>query len=385
MTLLAIMLGVSTLIISGGFVKDIYVQLGEAIISSQTGHAQVTRKGYHEQGTRQPERFLIESPADLADSISTLPNVSRVSARLSFSGLLNNGNRDFAIIGEGVEPSLHATAGTYMEITSGRHLTESDAQGILLGEGVSRLLALHPGDYVTLVANTMDGMLNTEDFEVVGVFRSFSKDFDARAIRIPLQSAQNLLMTNGANTLVISLDRTTSTDNALREIQGLIDPENLEIRNWRELSDFYDKTVELYDTQFGVLKLIILFMVLLSVANSVNMSTFERMAEFGTLAALGNRRSAIFRLIVAENIVLGLMGATLGVLVGIALALLISAIGIPMPPPPNANVGYTAYIRIVPEISIMAFTIGVLATLLASLLPARRISVIPIVEALRQG
>jgi hypothetical protein len=37
-----------------------------------------------------------------------------------------------------------------------------------------------------------------------------------------------------------------------------------------------------------VLRLIILLMVLLSVANSVNMSVFERVGEFGTMMALGN-------------------------------------------------------------------------------------------------
>ena len=48
-------------------------------------------------------------------------------------------------------------------------------------------------------------------------------------------------------------------------------------------------TVELYGRQFGVLRVIILIMVLLAVANTINMSTFERVGEFGTMRALGNR------------------------------------------------------------------------------------------------
>ncbi len=65
------------------------------------------------------------------------------------------------------------------------------------------------------------------------------------------------------------------------------------MRNWMELNDFYDKTVQLYDRQFGVLRFIVLLMVLLSVANTVNMSLFERVPEFGTCvrsatAAAGN-------------------------------------------------------------------------------------------------
>ena len=57
----------------------------------------------------------------------------------------------------------------------------------------------------------------------------------------------------------------------------------------------------------------------------------------------------------------------IGTLLGIALALIISRIGIPMPPPPNANVGYTAFIRVVPATVAGAFLVGFFATVLASL------------------
>ena len=56
-----------------------------------------------------------------------------------------------------------------------------------------------------------------------------------------------------------------------------------------------------------------------------------------------------------------------------------------MPPPPNSDAGYTAYIRIVPEIVVRASLAGFLATALAALLPARRASRLPVVDALRQN
>ena len=56
-----------------------------------------------------------------------------------------------------------------------------------------------------------------------------------------------------------------------------------------------------------------------------------------------------------------------------------------MPPPPNSNAGYTAAIRITLADLGMGFLIGVAATVLAALLPARRIAHVPVVEALRQN
>lgn len=382
-TLAAIVFGVVGLILSGGFVQDIFVQLGEAIIQSETGHVQVFREGFREKGSRQPERYLIDDPKSIESMIAKEPLVSEVSTRLSFSGLLNNGKRDLAIVGEGVEPDKEARLGSFLKLVAGRQLADSDLFGTTIGQGVAHSLGLKIGDRVTLLMNTTGGALNTIDVEVVGIFQSFSRDFDSRAIRIPLAAAQELMATPGGNLLVVTLHRTADTDVAQERIKALL-PAGLEARSWRQLSDFYEKTLQLYDRQFGVLQIIILVMVLLSVANTVNMSAFERMGEFGTLQALGNTRRDVFRLIVMENVFLGLMGGALGAVTGIVLALFISAIGIPMPPPPSANTGYTAMIRLDAGIVTSAFLIGVVAASLAAIFPARRVSRTEVVEALRQ-
>ena len=194
-----------------------------------------------------------------------------------------------------------------------------------------------------------------------------------------------MLGSQGINALVVSLKKTEDTDRAAAALKEQLGPSNLEVKTWIELNDFYEKTVELYKSQFGVLQLIILVMVLLSVANSVNMSIFERTGEFGTMMALGNRRGQVFRLIIAESLWLGLMGACVGLGLGWGLAMVISAIGIPMPPPPNANMSYTAHIQVTPMLLMVSCSIGIMATVLAAVLPAKHVSRIPVVEALRQN
>ncbi len=384
-TLAAISLGVAGLILAGGFVQDIFIQLGEAVIHSQSGHIQVARKGYREGRIRSPESFLMERPDELKQSISAEPGVQLTLARLGFSGVINNGKRDLGIIGEGVEPSAEEKLGTYLQYIEGRPLKDEDRDGIVMGQGVARSLGLKPGDRVNLVISLAQGAVNTLDFEVTGIFQSFSKDFDARAIRIPLAAARDLMDNRSAHLMVVLLDRTEDTDKVHASLKSRLESQGYELANWRDLSDFYDKTLKLYDRQFGVLRLIILLMVLLSVTNSVNMTLFERTREFGTLLALGDKPKTVFQLIMTESALLGLFGAGIGIVVGCLAATLISAIGISMPPPPNANVGYTAFIRLVPEEILLAGLIGLVATCLAAVLPARRASRLSVVEALRQG
>lgn len=384
-TLAAISLGVAGLILASGFVQDIFIQLGEAIIHSQSGHLQVARQGYREGRTRAPESYLIERPDELKAKLAAEPGVQRVLARLGFSGVLNNGKRDLGIVGEGVEPAAEAALGSYLQYIEGRALADGDSDGIVLGQGAARSLGLKAGDRVNLVMSLPQGAVNTLDFEVIGVFQSFSKDFDARAVRIPLAAARQLMDTDAAHVMVVVLERTEDTDGVLAALSGKLAAQGYEVASWRELSDFYDKTLQLYERQFGVLRLIILLMVLLSVANSVNMTLFERTREFGTMLALGDPPRRVFRLIMTESLLLGLFGAGLGMALGCAAAWIVSAIGIPMPPPPNANLGYTAFIRLVPAEVLTAGAIGLVATCLAAIMPARRVSRMLVVDALRQG
>ena len=381
--LAAIAVGVAAMILAGGFVHDLYFQLGEALIRSQSGHLQVGQAALFAQGSRMPEKHRIAAPEEVKARLARMPGVARTMARLNFSGLLNNGKVDLPILGEGVEPGPEAELARSITILAGRTLAEGDRSGILIGEGLAATLKLKPGDPVTVVASTLDGAMNTGDFTVTGVFRSFSKDYDDRAVRLPLAAAQELLSTADANLIVVLLERTEQTAAAAISAERVLAGSGLVVKRWEEINDFYANTVALYDRQFAVLRLIMLFMVLLGVANAVNMSVFERMGEFGTMRALGNRGNYVVSLILVECLLLGLAGAVVGVLGGALLAAGISLIGVPMPPPPNSNAGYTARILLLPDVALQAFTIGSVAALLSGVIPALRARRVSIVDALR--
>lgn len=384
-TLAAVSLGVAGLILAGGFVQDIFYQLGEAVIHSQSGHIQLVKKGYREGRVREPQSYYIDNPEVLLHSLAGLGGVKSVMGRLTFTGVINNGKRDVGVVGEGIDPVGEKALGTYLRYIEGRALDNADYDGIVLGQGVARSLGVSVGDHVSVVLTLAQGAVNSLDFTVVGVFQSFSKDFDARAVRIPLVAAQELIDQKSVHVAVVLLKDTELTTPVTSVIKQQFSALGYEVANWRELSDFYEKTINLYDRQFGVLRFIILFMVILSVANSVNMTLFERTREFGTLLAMGDKPRNIFALIVLENAVLGLLGACCGVVFGCLIALAVSKIGIPMPPPPNANIGYTASIRLSVDGVLQAGAIGFVATFLAAILPAVRMSRLQIAEAIRSG
>lgn len=385
MTLASIVLGVAALILAGGFIEDTIVETGESMIRSSTGHLQVTRQGYWQYGARSPEKYLMENPETLRRELVAAPGVDDVMLRIGFSGLLGNGRTDWAIVGEGVEPAREKRLASYITVVAGRRLIDGDAFGMMIGQGVAKALKLKPGDPVTLLVSTAGGATNLLEFQVTGVFQTFSKDYDARVVRIPLAAAQELLATPGAHTAVVLLKNTVDTNRVARSMYDKLSRQGYEMKTWVELNSFYTQTVTLYRQQFGFLVVIILAMLLMSVSNTVNMGIFERASEFGTMMALGDHSSHVFSLVVIESFWLGLLGALGGVVVGIALAKAISLVGIPMPPPPNADQGYISHILVVPKVVVLSFIVGVVAAVLASLKPARTISRKPIAEALREG
>ena len=385
LTLAVIVLGVAGLILSAGFISDTLAQLRESTIHSRLGHLQIYKDGFFANGGRNPYAFLYAEDPALVAELRRDPRVEMVTARLFFFGLLSNGHGDLPIIGEGVNPDKESGLGSAINMLSGRALTRADTGGILIGEGLARAMKLKPGDRLTLLVDTREGALNTGDFNVVGVFRTSSRDYDARAVRIKLQAAQDLIAEQTINSLVLLLKSTDLTDAVAEDLGATVRARGLELRTWTELADFYTSTAALFKRQFGVLQVVILALVLLGVGNSISMTLHERVAELGTMLALGRRKKDVFLQLVIEYALLGLVGAALGTLVGVLLAAIISTIGIPMPPTPNSEKPFTARISVEWRSVCYAFAVGFGATVLAVLWPAWRAQRVPVAEALRQS
>jgi putative ABC transport system permease protein len=383
LTLSIIGVGVAGLALSGGFVDASLDALRETTIHSQLGHLQVYKKGYYAEGKRSPFHYLIDKPGDVVAEIEEMPDVRRAMQRVAFGAILNNGKTDYAVNGEGVDVEREALLGTQIRIVAGRALEPKDRFGVLVGEGVASGLGLHPGDVVNLVVNTEEGALNNLEFTVTGVFHTFSKDYDARAVRVPLASAQELLASPAVNAVVVELQKTDRTEDAAAAVRTTFESRGFEVKTWLDLADFYAQTAALFKRQFAVLQAIIVLAVLLSVANSVNITIFERTGEFGTLMALGTKRRALFRLVLLENCIVGILGSFCGVVLALLAAGVINALHIQLPPPPSSNAGFYARIDLDAAIVGICFVLGFVATPLSAILPARRIAALPVVDALR--
>jgi putative ABC transport system permease protein len=385
MGVVAVAFGVIALMLAAGFIEWVYWAMREGVIGSRLGHIQIVREGYLESGTADPFRFLLPESAAERDAIEEVPGVVAVAPRLAFSGLVSLGDSTLSFIAEGIDPEKEKPFSAQVVMTQGEGLAADDKLGIIVGQGLAANLGVKVGDQVILVANTSSGGINAVEVRVRGLFSTVSKAFDDVALRVPLPVAQELLRVKGAHAWVLVLDETSRTTPVADELRARLAGKGLEIVPWYQLADFYNKTVTLFSKQVAVMKLIIAVIIILSISNTLTMSVLERTGEIGTSMALGIKRAQILGQFVGEGVIIGVIGGAIGVVLGLLLALGISAVGIPMPPPPGMARGFIGEVRVTPSLLGEAFTLALVTTLVASLYPAWKASRMEIVNALRHN
>jgi putative ABC transport system permease protein len=116
----------------------------------------------------------------------------------------------------------------------------------------------------------------------------------------------------------------------------------------------------------------------------MNAAVVERTVEIGTLRAVGLRRSGIRNLFVSEALLLGTLGAVLGILAALGFAYMINHSGLTWTPPGRID-PIPLHLRVWGETPmLMGTAIGLmLVAVLSAWWPARRAAGLRVVEALR--
>lgn len=381
-----VVFGFAAVALAGGFMAQSLEGLREGTIRSGMGHLELAKPEAFEGPAEESLEHGLDDADRIAEIVRRDPDVAEVLPRIDFVGLVTSGARSIPFVGVGLDPAAEARAmDPPKNVAAGRWLTDTREQGVVLGSGLARALSVEVGGGVTILATTGDGTLNAVDATVVGVTEIPFKELNDRFLATSVGLADGLLQAGGrVSKLVVSL-RGKADPRAVRSrlLKTLADGGvTLAGKTWDELAAFYRQVRTLYLGIFGFMGIVLVAVVLLATANTTLMAVTERIREIGTLRALGTRPAAIRRMFVLESLILGLAGCVAGAVLALVLREILNHSGIVLPPPPGAARGAPLHVKIYGYAYLLGVVSMAATLLLASYLPARRASKIPIVDAL---
>lgn len=233
-----------------------------------------------------------------------------------------------------------------------------DRGGILMFSNHAKRLGVVVGDTVTVSMPTYRNTNNTRDVTVCAVLKDigFLSQF---GLFLHKEDLRELYQMNDDTTgqIMIYLKNVKSVpkvENDLRTILAkkgyrLMEKESkpfwmkfervtsetwtgqkIDITTWEDEISFMKWIIKTFSVLSILLVLVLLFIIVLGITNSVWMSIKERTSEIGTLRAIGMQRKEILKMFILEGLILSATSAFLGTVIGVIACYLINWIQIPI-------------------------------------------------------
>jgi putative ABC transport system permease protein len=445
MTLTAMILGLVAVLLFGGFIRDLDYGLQTDFVQL-TGHLQLQHKDYFQLGSGDPSAYGVARYERIVDTVRAdpvlAPMLAVVTPMLQAGGIAGNfaagvsrtvfitgtvvedQNRmrewneyefsmptrrlsltgtapDTAVIGTGVARVLHLCAPLKVP-NCAAELAKEEPKGDSLPDDIAALASAgarpstgvpaaekHPR--IEILAANARGAPNVAAVTVLSAEDQGIKELDDVHVGLHLSQAQKLIYGSAppqATAIALQLRHTAEMDMARQRLDALLastlKAEPLGVLDFQVLNPFYGQARSMFAAIFGFIAVLIGAIVLFTVTNTMSMAVVERTSEIGTLRAIGVRRSNIRAMFVTEGLVLGCIGAVLGVLIAVMLAWVINRAGLTWLPPGRIE-PTSLEVRVAGEYPMLILSSAVLVVVAAvsAIVPAARAARMDIVEALR--
>ena len=163
------------------------------------------------------------------------------------------------------------------------------------------------------MGQALDGSIANDLFRVRQRVSTAVDLVNRQGVLVSIEDAQSLFAMEGmAHQITIWGQDTQSAEALSARLSSLETMQAYEVLAWPEL---VPELVTIIETQRVTSFILLLFVFLAAaagIANTTVMATFERRREFGMLIALGTLPSRIVAMVIAEAVILGIVGVSLG-------------------------------------------------------------------------
>lgn len=299
-------------------------QYFNSVTGPLVGHAQVHAPGWRED--RSIDLTLANIDAALAE-IREDPEVEHASARIFAPALTALTEDGFMSMVVGVDPEVESNpSGLLGDEAIAAQIGEGR---VVVGRGLARKNDLQTGMEIALIGQDVDGSIASGLFTVADIISSTVEVVNSLGIVMSLDDARDLLMMpDQAHEIVIHVKDREVLDETVTRLSALPTLEGAEVLPWQKIAPQLAAIIEMVGAYSLIVLIVVFIAAAAGIANTMLMSTFERRHEFGMLLSLGCGPGRLSRMIAVEAAILGLLGVTLGLALGLGFVLLTSQSGL---------------------------------------------------------
>jgi lipoprotein-releasing system permease protein len=321
-------------------------------------------------------RLAIHNSRAIIQQLEQDPRVLGVSPKLAAQVFFNVGTLDLSSNINGIDGFKETQLFGFEEyVIEGRVEDLNQLNTIILGKGVADRMMAKIGDVVQVT--TAKG--NRIQLKVVGAFQSGLGDFDKTNSYASLATVQKMLGQPASyfTDIQVKLHDFNQAPQLAKELGAIfeVDADDIQTVNAQFETGSEVRTIISYAV--GITLLVVAGF---GIYNILNMMIYEKLDSIAILKAIGFSPKDVNRIFTSIAILIGLVGSSLGLVVGYLLGLLIDHI----PFETDALPTITTYpIDYNPKFYLIGGVFGLFTTYLAGFFPARKASSVDPVEIIR--
>jgi ABC-type lipoprotein release transport system permease subunit len=316
--------------------------------------------------------------------------VERFSLRAVSFGMITSPANVSSVIVYGIQPSSEKDLSQIDNvIKEGGYFKGDGGREIVIGSDLAELLEVGLGDRTVLtVTQAESGDLAQEMFRVSGIYNFNVKEMDTGMAFVRLSKAQEMLgIGKNVHEIALKFKDIHFASQAENPFWSEYSVDGNEAVSWTKLLPQLDAMLGIFWISLMVMGIILFGIVAFGIINTLFMSLYERLFEFGVIRAIGTRPSGTRRLILFEAGALSLLSIALGIVLGFIVTLIVVKTGIDYRGIEIA--GTSIHEMLYPVIHYQQYIIYPIAvfafTLLIGLYPATVASKMSISKALRKS
>ena len=292
--------------------------------------------------------------------------------------------KNLGMLGQGVDPNTKFLANVRAGVTQGAFLP--GGQGVLVSEKAAKLLGVKMGG--TLVIMTTDRGNNPwyQELPITGLFNSGSETTDLTTFVVSQDTARQLVDAAGMSRELKFLVKDPETAPAVAaSLETVLKDKGLRAEPWEITFSGFLVILRFLDILTYLIRGFFVIVAGPVITNSILMTVFERTREYGTLRAIGLKKRQLEAMILTEGLVLGGLGAAMGLVIATPVILALSKFGLDLGSATEAvGFGSRIYPALLPSDMVFNFLFGALVAVFASLYAARVSGKLTVTEALTQ-